>query len=698
MRNYDDQLKSLRAFSVLSMAIPLLVAIAFGVYRYTETKEEFAQQVDRSLRVAREQALKVLVISETLQDRVGDQVKGRDVEDLKADEAELHSMLVELAKGQEQIRAIWILGPDGKTIASSRALPVPAMDMGDRPYFQFHLAGPGMRHMSDPIVGRGSGDEIIDFSVGFPGPDGSLGGVINVGLATSYMRQFYSDLASNEPGLAVAMFNRDGAIYARWPTPAPGARRLGPNAPLLRAVASGADAGSLTGESSDGQERLISFRRVSDAYPLYVGAGMSLSALRLGIWKDFGVLLLLGFPPFAALWFAIRSATKRAKFAAEAARRLFQETASRRKAEEALVQAQKMEALGRVAGGIAHEFNNALMVIATNAHLLGRQIPAPNKRLDSIHRGVESATNLTRQLLSFTRRQALAPRPIDPNAALAAIAALIAPILGGRVKFDMNVATDLPRICVDEAELELALVNLTINARDAMPTGGVFSLTGRVESSIRSDLQAVVIEVDDDGAGISEENLPKVFEPFFTTKEVGSGTGLGLSQVRGFCERAGGSARVHSAPGKGTTVKMSFPALPEDHAGAKASNDGMHELPPGKSVLLVEDDDLVADALVPMLEGLGCATTRVDRAAKAMAWLDNNEGSADIVVSDVRMPGEMDGLGLARALREQRPHLPLLLITGYADGLSDIEKESFSVLPKPCSAESLSAAIARLVV
>ena len=695
-RDTDHQLRSLRAFGILSLAIPLLVGLAFGVYRYVASQAEFSQKVDRSLRVANEHASKVLVISEALQDRVNDLVRGRSAADLKAHEAALHASLRELTRNQSQIRTVWILGPDGKLLASSSVYPVQALDMADRQYFRLHDAGPGMRHMSNPVAGHGAGDESIDFSVGFPGPDGGLGGVINIGLATSYLRQFYSDLAASEPGLAVAMFNREGHIYARWPSPTPGAARMGADIPLMHQILSGREVGTLTGTSSDGEQRLISYRRVSEAYPLYVGAGMSITALRMALWKDSAVLLAFGVAPSLAFWFAIRTAARRARLAADAARQLAIQTTSRRKAEEALIQAQKLEALGRVAGGVAHEFNNALMVISANTHLLGVK-SGPNRRLDSIKRAVDSATQLTRQLLSFTRRQALAPQPVGPEQALAAVAPLLAPVLGGRIALDVDVEPGLPSICVDAAEMELALVNLAINARDAMPSGGNFRIEARRADDGADGAPAVSIAVTDNGCGIAPENMQKVFEPFFTTKEVGAGNGLGLSQVRNFCERGGGSVQIESEVGFGTTVTLRLPALAADRAVAASGQDEAAMLPPGKHVLLVEDDDLVASGLVPTLETFGCRVERVDRAAGALAWIERQAALPDVMVSDVRMPGQMDGLGLARVLRVRFAELPVLLITGYADGLTDIEKEHFPVLPKPCTAEALQAALARLV-
>ena len=318
--------------------------------------------------------------------------------------------------------------------------------------------------------------------------------------------------------------------------------------------------------------------------------------------------------------------------------------------------------------------------------------------MQSIQRAVDSATKLTRQLLAFSRRQALMPERVDLAEKLPSAVSLLAPVLGNQIKLQIEVAPSTRPITADMAELELALLNLAINARDAMPSGGSFSVrAANAEEPLPPKLvgrAAVAIEAADTGVGIAPDLLDKVFEPFFTTKPVGQGTGLGLSQIYGLCERAGGLATVRSEVGRGTTVTLFFPASDGPApVGSTRSEAALAAL--GKSVLVVEDNDQVAGSLMPVLDALGCRATRVDSAAMALDWLAAKSAPPDVVLSDVVMPGEMDGLALAVRLREKFPGLPVVLMTGYAERMAAITDAGFEVLPKPCSAELLASAIAR---
>jgi signal transduction histidine kinase len=698
-RRVRTPLWSLRVLGILSIAVPAFIYVTLGAFRYVEATDGAEQRVTRSLRVAHEHATKVIGGAEALQDRLFDQVNGKSLAELRASEAALHEVLQARMRDQIQIQSIWIIGADGSPIGSSRFFPVPQIDYSDRAYFKFHSAGMKGRFLSEPFTTRTTGERIADISVRFNGPDGRFGGIINVSLLTSYFQQFYSDLVADEPGLAVNLFHEDGAIFSRWPLLPDAPDRLGPGSAVMARLAAGDSGTPSRGISSvDGHDRLIAFSRVGN-YPLFVGTGMSLSTLRGQLLRELGILLAVGIPPFAALYFAARVALRRTREALESAERLDRETLTRRRAEEALLQAQKLEAMGRLTGGVAHDFNNALMVISNNAYLLKRNVTeAGAKQLQSIGRAVDSATKLTRQLLAFSRRQALVPEHVALQEKLPATRDLLLPVLGSQVSLSIEVAPDTRGIEVDLAELELALLNLGINARDAMPAGGAFNIrahnaSGELPGKLRGD--TVVIEASDTGTGIEQGVIDKVFEPFFTTKPVGKGTGLGLSQVYGLCDRAGGAAAITSVPGQGTRVSMFFPAA----TAPAQSGDGVRkpiDRRLGKTVLVVEDNDDVADALLPLLEALGCKTTRVDRASTAREWLAAQTELPDLVLTDVLMPGDMDGIGLAQFLRQTRPALPVLLMTGYAEQIDAITALGFEVLPKPCSADVLSAAIARV--
>ncbi|MDB5911777.1 MAG: response regulator [Ramlibacter sp.] len=693
-----EPLWSFRTLAILSVAVPLLIYTSLGAFRFAEARDGAEQRVSRSLRVAHEHAAKVLGGAEALQDRIFDLVDGKTRSELANASLRLHQALRARTAGQKQIHSIWIIDAEGKPIATSMAVPAPAIDLSDRAYFQFHRSGSSGRYLSEPIIAKLSGDRILDISLRFNGADGGFGGVINVSLFSSYFEQFYSDLVADEPGLAVNLFRQNGPVYTRWPVIGGAPDRLGASSPILQRVVAGEVSGQLRGTSSfDGQDRLLAFKRIG-SYPLFVGTGMNMTQLRSQLVQEMAVLLALGLPPFAALFFAARVALRRTREAVEAAYRLRAEISTRERAEAALLQAQKLEAMGRLTGGVAHDFNNALMVISNNAFLLQRHVAAAGeKQLLSIGRAVDSATKLTRQLLAFSRRQALLPELVTLQQKLPTTRELIAPVLGGQVALAIEVAPDTAPVTVDSAELELALLNLAINARDAMPSGGSFKIVaGNATEGIPQKLHGpvVLIAAVDTGTGIAPDLLDKVFEPFFTTKPLGQGTGLGLSQVYGLCERAGGAAAVESIVGEGTTVRLFFPAAQAGQGPAQSSRQPVNRRLE-RSVLVVEDNNEVASALLPLLEALGCTVARVDSAAAALEWLAVQESRADLVLTDVMMPGEMDGMALARRLRAEMPGLPVLLMTGYAERIDAATSLGFEVLPKPCSPEVLSAAIAR---
>lgn len=690
--------KWLRLLVILSIAVPLFIYLVFGAVGYGDAKEEAELRVSRSLRVAHEHASKVMTASEGLQDRVSVLVQGKSPQELRIHAADLHASMLAWVKDQPQIQSVWIFDSKGKPIASSRFAQVPDLDVSDRDYFNFHrLRAPGQRYLSGPLVTRTTKEKILDISVAFEDHNGQFGGVINVSLLTSYFQDFYSDLVADEPGLAVNLFREDGAIYTRWPNIGNAPDRLAADSPVMERLLKGEKSAHMRGISSvDRQDRVIAYRKV-DAYPLYVGTGMNLTALRNEVLRQLGALFALGALPVAALFFTARMALRNARTSLQTMESLEREIVTRRRAEEALLQAQKLEALGRLTGGVAHDFNNALMVISNNLHLLKRTAPdVGTRQIDSMARAVKSATNLTRQLLAFSRRQPLVAEHVVLQDKLPPIKDLITPVLGSQVQLEVQVDPATAPVVLDMAELELSLLNLSINARDAMPKGGTLTVHARnaTESEAgQGSPEMVVIEVADTGSGIAPELLDKVFEPFFTTKAVGEGTGLGLSQVYGMCQRVGGRAQIASTLGSGTRISLFLPRAAVQAAVIDAGPDP--SLPPlDKTLLVVEDNDDVAASLVPILESLGCRVTRVDRAAKGRLLLEQGE-RPDLVLSDVVMPGEMDGVGLAKHIRQTWPAQRLLLMTGYAEQLDHINQMGFDVLPKPCTPQMLHAAIAR---
>jgi signal transduction histidine kinase len=365
----------------------------------------------------------------------------------------------------------------------------------------------------------------------------------------------------------------------------------------------------------------------------------------------------------------------------------------RRASQEAMRQVQKMEALGRLTGGVAHDFNNLMMVISGGLDLLAKQ-GDPGRR-DRVMQGMRQATqrgaSLTRQLLAFSRRQSLQPRPVNLHGFLQGAAEMLDRTLRGDVAVDLHVDADLWPVHVDPAGLELSLLNLCVNARDAMEKGGTIEIRAANASG------GVQIEVIDHGKGMAEEIAAHAFEPFFTTKEIGAGSGLGLTQVYGFAHGSGGNVSIRSAPGKGTTVTLLLPRAAEGAQADVKTGPAVAVLRTTGAVLLVEDDEEVAALTGEMLQQLGFEVTRVASAASALGALAN-ERKVDLVFSDVMMPGGMNGVELARELRRRRPGLPVLLTSGFAaDARFEAAQDRMSILPKPFDLEELSVAIAEMM-
>ncbi len=372
-----------------------------------------------------------------------------------------------------------------------------------------------------------------------------------------------------------------------------------------------------------------------------------------------------------------------------------------RAAEQRISQSLRVEALGRLTGGVAHDFNNMLGIISNSAHLMQRldatgALQAP---LSATFRAVDVGSRLTQNLMRFAGRQRVRALPLEIGPYLNDAQELIRIVLGSRVQFSVHCAPGLPRITVDASELELVLINLALNARDAIPEGGQVQIQARLaDATETADLppgQYLRLAMKDNGTGVDPGTLTHIFEPFFTTKPAGKGTGLGLSQVYGFCQQAGGGACIASSLGEGTTVSLLLPAtrqlmVPEVPRFPQAGNRAIA----GQRLLLVEDNPDLADTTAQLLKAHGFQVVCASSATQALQRADDGE-VLDVVLSDVVMPGEMDGLAMARRLRHRHPQLPIVLISGYSSALT--EAHGFTVLNKPCAPGELLATLQQAI-
>jgi CheY-like chemotaxis protein len=366
--------------------------------------------------------------------------------------------------------------------------------------------------------------------------------------------------------------------------------------------------------------------------------------------------------------------------------------------EAQLQRTRKLEALGKLAGGVAHDFNNLLTVILGNITFVERDLEAADldgrlrQRLATMRTAADRGATLTSQLLAFSRRQRLEPKPVDLNETVASMRSLLQSTMGGSVRIETVLKPDLWPALVDPTQIELIILNLAINARDAMEVGGSLTVETRNvqlrepfdQAESPSPGEYVMMSVSDTGVGMSEEVLAKAFEPFFTTKDVGKGSGLGLAQVYGFARQSGGGVRIRTQVGEGTSVEVYLPrAAAQDSPARRSASDvvEMHAPLLTRRILLVDDDSAVRDVTASMLADVGYRVVTAGSGAAALDLLERSD-DFDLLLVDYAMPG-MSGAETAAEARRRRPELPVLFITGFADlaALKDVGDER--IVQKP---------------
>ncbi|PTV54847.1 MULTISPECIES: hybrid sensor histidine kinase/response regulator [Pseudomonas] len=389
---------------------------------------------------------------------------------------------------------------------------------------------------------------------------------------------------------------------------------------------------------------------------------------------------------------------------ADANARLREQINERERIEAALQQMQRLEAVGQLTAGVAHDFNNLLTVILTGASFLERDLAKADldkarTRLTHIREAGERGAKLTSQLLAFSRRQRLEPVPLNLNRTLAGLEELLRRTLGGNVSVRLDLDLALWQALTDPTQTEMIILNLAINARDAMPDGGQLTLTTR-NTHIDQRPQRpedpdpgeyVMLSIRDTGCGMSEDVLAKVFEPFFTTKDIGKGSGLGLAQVFGFAKQSGGGVRIDTTLGRGTEVAVYLPAVKEEMVNepvAAVLSQSISESGHNRTVLLVDDDHLVRDMLGDVLRQYGYQVRQAHSGEQALALLDDD---IDLLLTDFAMP-EFNGAQLALAARERYPRVPVVFLTGYAE-LQGLELPGSLVIQKPVQADELARAL-----
>ncbi|HEX5612102.1 MAG TPA: response regulator [Burkholderiales bacterium] len=692
-------IRRLRLALAAAVLVPVAAFLGVSAFLYRQSFAAAEQNADAAARIAQQHVSNLLGTNQMLLARMVDLAGTADDATLLERGLELHERLQQMARELPQVQLLLINGADSRPLALSAVYPPPRhLDYTDR---EWHIAhrnarGPSL-YITERLTSRATGEPFFDMSLRRNLADGSFGGSVHASLRPEYLTAFFGQIAAAVPGLRVRVLRSDGRLLARFPgTPAEG-EALARADPLSRSIATGQEDGRYEGTVAGGEAVIGAFRKLP-AYPIYVSASIARARV-FGDWAtNVGLLALFVLPMTLALGWIGANALRRGL---ESMNQLEREIARRRQVESALAHAQKLEAMGRLTGGIAHDFNNVLMVVSASAHLLRRIVasaPGATQQLDTIDRAVTSAARLTRQLLAFSRRQALAPALVSLQERLPGLLEVLQPLLGSGVQIALEIAPDTRPVFVDAAELELAVINVAINAKDAMENerGRLHISTRNATSALAGTSgDAVVIEMSDTGRGIDPAIAERVLEPFFTTKPAGQGSGLGLAQVQAFCESAGGQVRIAPREGGGTRVSLILAAA-EAHAESASvvrepRRDAFGSL--DCDILLVEDNASVAKATQSLLRTFGCRVHRVASTHAALRSLE--EQRADVVLSDVEMPGDEDGIALAAQLAGRRPPVPVVLITGYASRLDQARGQGFTVLSKPCPPEALREAIAK---
>ncbi|MBP2228028.1 two-component system NtrC family sensor kinase [Azospirillum agricola] len=685
-------LRLLRLLLAVSVSLPLVLFAGIGWREERETWAEAERNSRKTALILHEHVLKVFDTIEQVLDRVNERIDGMAWTEIAGSQP-LHRYLKILDDDLEQVGVIAVTDPDGVIRAASNRFPTRNAYIGGRAYFRTQKERDAGLLVGESMISQATGRRSFGLSRrrgALGATDGAFDGLVHATVNPDYFTHFYHRVLADR-GETVSLVRADGQVLLRYPAYDDNRTViLPPNRGLLKAVLSQPDEGSFAGISySKGIERFYAYKKVGD-FPVYVVYAIDSAMVGAIWWRNMALDAAFAAPATLALALLAWLAYSRARSESQAVRRWAEEVRNRQRLEETLRQSQKMEALGQLTGGVAHDFNNLLTAALANLHLLARHLPDEARRfLNGANTALERAEKLTRQLLSFSRQEAVNPAVVDFADSLRQMGDLLERSIRADIALDWDLTpTPLP-IAVDPVQLELAVLNLVLNARDAMPQGG------RVRLSLRPGPAPLTarLEIADTGAGMTPEVQARAFDPFFTTKETGKGTGLGLSMVYGFARQSGGSVAIDSRPGEGTRVRIDLPLSPPPAPPPPlpAETADRPDRPP--RVLVVEDNALVLLATVEGLAQEGFTVETADHGVAALEILETDQ-AFDIVVSDVVMPHGVSGIDLARRIRERWPHLRVLLASGYSpESLATMGADTAAVLAKPFTPDQLAARI-----
>ena len=701
---------ALRGLVVASVVLPLLVLAGGGWLAWHATVKAATADLLSDIAVSTEQATKVLDAHLLLGGRVNDLVGDLSDEAVIGRERELHDKLATMIANYDEVAAVIVVGRDGRALVATSNFPADhTINFSDRAYFTSLRDTPLPFYIGGIVMGRLSHESVFSVARRRGVDPNRFSGVILVGVSPSYFTNFDREMFNGDTDYSASLIREDGTLLAGYPEPTrtdPG----GIDHLLADAITAAPQAGMVHSRSAiDGTDRIIAYRKLAN-YPILVTVARRWGSV-VREWRNLmATHLIFGIPATLSLLALSLLAMRQARRQNTILARLQEEVRLLETAEDALRQSQKMEAVGRLTGGIAHDFNNHLTVISSNIELLQRRMPAGNESLvrltNAAMAGVQRAATLTHRLLAFSRQQPLEPEPLDVGRLVSNMSDLLRRTLGEDIAIETVLAGGLWQTRVDSNQLENVLLNLAVNARDAMPNGG--KLTIETANAHLDDAYAashvevtagqyVMLAVSDTGTGMTPEVISKVFEPFFTTKPLGQGTGLGLSMVYGFVKQSGGHVTIYSEPGQGSTVKVYLPRFsrpkvkPEPAtrraAAAKRSR--------GETILVVEDDEEVRRSSVEALREMGYQVLEAGDAMDGVRLIVDR-GDIDLLFTDIGLPGGVNGRALADAARSAQPDLRVLFTTGYTrnailhNGMLD---KGVHFIAKPFNLEALAAKV-----
>ncbi len=677
-----------RGLLASALLVPALLFAAAAWHNHGDVRREAEESITRTVAVLHEHARKVFETHDLVLGRIDERVRDLGWDEIASPATSAY--LARLNEPLDQVVSIWITDAAGAVRAGSKPF-MPGTDIGDRSFFRVQQERDAGLHVSESFTGRATNIASFAVSRRRTTADGRFDGIIHVAVSPEYFAQFFAQASPPMDGVAI-LVRADGAVLVRSPF-RDSNRPFPPDSPMMRQFARQPAGGFFSAVSAtDGKERFYAYRAVG-TFPLFIGFGVEHDVVFARWHRNviaYGVVAALaGLVLLATSWLALRGfQSERSALLA-----LKREAEQRAAVEERLRQAQKVEALGQLTGGIAHDFNNLLQALAGCLTLIARRSAEPQLRplIDAGQQAVDRGAKLVRQLMAFSRRQALRPEPVDVRDRVLGMSDLLARALRADIRLVTDFAPRLWPVAVDPTQFEMALINLAANARDAMPGSGALTIRAVNVTLGEGDPSGLTgdfvrLSVSDTGAGMTPEVAARAFDPFFTTKEVGKGTGLGLSQVYGLVAQSGGAAWIDSRPGAGTTVVLLLRRSAVPPGGAEEARPVAGLSSRGGHVLLVEDDPVVAATVAAALEDAGYTVTGVPNADAALPLLAG-PGRLDLLFSDVVMPGALNGLDLAREAVRLRPGMPVLLTTGYSKDIA--QADGLRLLPKPYRIEDL---------